>query len=103
MSNTHDSEGWADVDPADLQGDDLDDLEDQDLFDEDEDEVLDFDGSPLRFQDPGGNSALRAASGTNPRNLPCPKCGREDMLTPRDRSLGYICNPCADQAERGGF
>jgi len=54
------------------------------------------------FADPGGNSALRAETPDNPRNLPCPNCHRENMLTPKDRSLGYVCNPCADQAERGG-
>jgi len=53
------------------------------------------------FADPGGNSALRAASKNNPRNLPCPTCGRENMLTPADRALGYQCDICADEAERG--
>ena len=53
------------------------------------------------FADPGGNSALRAASPSNPRNLPCPTCGGENRLTPKDVSLGYQCNSCADRAERG--
>jgi hypothetical protein len=51
------------------------------------------------FQDPGGRSALRAASKKNPRNLPCPTCGRKNMLTPLDRQLGYQCDYCADAAE----
>jgi len=55
------------------------------------------------FADPGGNSALRRASKTNPRNLPCPNCGAKNRLTPEDRSLGYQCDSCADQAERGGY
>jgi len=55
------------------------------------------------FQDPGGRSALRRATKSNPRNLPCPTCGRKNMLTPRDRSLGYQCDRCADQQERGGY
>jgi len=55
------------------------------------------------FADPGGNSALRAASKDNPRNLPCPNCGRENMLTPADRAQGYQCDICADAAERGGY
>lgn len=55
-----------------------------------------------RFADPGGNSALHAASKRNPRNLPCPSCGRANMLTPADRRSGYQCDRCADQAERGG-
>jgi hypothetical protein len=59
------------------------------------------DDDPSEFADPGGNSALRAATPTNPRNLPCPTCGAENVLTPRDRMHGYQCDACADQAERG--
>jgi hypothetical protein len=55
------------------------------------------------FRDPGGRSALRAASGRNPRNLPCPTCGEPDQLTPRDRAQGYQCDSCADRAEGGGW
>lgn len=55
------------------------------------------------FADPGGNSALRAASKRNPRNLPCPTCEEPNRLTPRDRALGYQCNACADRAEGGGY
>ena len=51
------------------------------------------------FADPGGNSALRAASKSNPRNLPCPQCGAENVLTPADVQLSYVCNRCADMAE----
>jgi hypothetical protein len=54
------------------------------------------------FADPGGRSALRAASKTNPRNLPCPNCERPNRLTPADRDRGYQCDSCADRAERGG-
>ena len=53
------------------------------------------------FADPGGNSALRAATPDNPRNLPCPTCGRKNMLTPADRARGYQCDICADELERG--
>lgn len=53
------------------------------------------------FADPGGNSALRAATPNNPRNLPCPTCDRPNRLTPKDRQLGYQCDSCADRAERG--
>jgi hypothetical protein len=53
------------------------------------------------FADPGGNSSLRAASKSNPRNLPCPTCGEPNRLTPADVAQGYQCNACADQAERG--
>lgn len=58
----------------------------------------------LDFADPGGNSALRAATKDNPRNLPCPTCGAENVLTPKDRDLGYQCNGCANAAEGiGGY
>lgn len=52
-----------------------------------------------RFADPGGNSALYAAGPNNPRNLPCPTCGAENVLTPKDRAAGYQCDRCADIAE----
>jgi tRNA(Ile2) C34 agmatinyltransferase TiaS len=58
----------------------------------------DFDND---FADPGGRSALRASSRTNPRNPPCPNCGRKNVLTPADRQRGYQCDACADQAEGG--
>jgi len=67
-----------------------------DYFDDEE-----FTGEPA-FADPGGNSALRAASKSNPRNLPCPTCGAPDRLTPADKARGYQCDACADRAERGG-
>jgi hypothetical protein len=54
------------------------------------------------FRDPGGKSALRAASKRNPRNLPCPTCKEPNRLTPADRAAGYQCDSCADRAE-GGF
>lgn len=53
------------------------------------------------FADPGGRSALRAASKRNPRNLPCPTCGQPNRLTPRDVALHYQCDSCADKLERG--
>ena len=56
------------------------------------------------FQDPGGRSALRRATRSNPRNRPCPDCGRKNMLTPADVSRGYRCDICADAAEGcGGY
>jgi len=57
-------------------------------------------GEP-HFADPGGNSALRAATSRNPRNLPCPTCRVPNRLTPADRARGYQCDTCADRAERG--
>lgn len=53
------------------------------------------------FANPGGNSALRASSKTNPRNLPCPTCGEPNSLTPADRARGYQCDNCANVQERG--
>jgi len=46
-------------------------------------------------------SALRAASRSNPRNLPCPTCERPDMLTPKDAALHYQCDFCANEGEAG--
>jgi len=55
------------------------------------------------FADPGGKSALRAASKRNPRNLPCPTCKEPNRLTPADRARGYQCDACADRCEQGGW
>ena len=62
-----------------------------------DDEDLDLD-----FADPGSGSALRAATESNPRNLPCPTCGEPNRLTPADKARGYQCDSCADALERGG-
>lgn len=67
-------------------------------YDCDSDECGCFD-----FAEPGGNSALRAATASNPRNLPCPNCEQPNRLTPADVARGYQCDRCADQAERGGY
>jgi hypothetical protein len=64
-------------------------------------ESCDYDGSRLEFADPGGNSALRAATDDNPRDLPCPNCGAPNRLTPKDVALSYQCNACADALEGG--
>lgn len=53
------------------------------------------------FADPGGRSALRAATRKNPRNRPCPTCQRKNVLTPLDVARGYQCDACADACERG--
>ena len=54
------------------------------------------------FADPGGKSSLRAASARNPRIHPCPNCERANTLTSADVALGYQCDACADEVERGG-
>jgi len=60
-----------------------------------------YDDYSINFADPGGNSALRAATKDNPRNLPCPTCGEPNTLTPADVALHYQCDSCADAIERG--
>jgi hypothetical protein len=68
-----------------------------------EDFDSDFDGEfeETIFADPGGKSSLRKATRINPRNLPCPTCHQENVLTPDDRALGYQCDRCADALENG--
>lgn len=51
------------------------------------------------FQDPGGRSALRRATASNPRIYPCPTCEMPNRLTAKDVSLGYQCDRCADKDE----
>lgn len=63
--------------------------------------MYDYDDDDRMFADPGGNSALRASSRRNPRNLPCPTCKQPNRLTPADKARGYQCDGCADRAERG--
>jgi hypothetical protein len=70
-----------------------------DLYDFDDDLFM-IDG--VGFADPGGRSSLRAETEDNPRNMPCPDCGTDNVLTPLDVAAGYCCNQCADQNE-GGF
>lgn len=70
------------------------------FYEEDEDDFL-IDG--VGFADPGGNSALRAETRDNPRNLPCPTCEAPNRLTPADVRRGYQCDRCADALERGGY
>lgn len=55
-----------------------------------------------KFADPGGQSALRCAGPGNPRIYPCPRCREPNRLTAIDREVGYVCDPCAERAERGG-
>lgn len=55
------------------------------------------------FADPGGVSALRAATPNNPRIHPCPTCGAPNRLTLKDVFLHYQCNSCAERDERGGW
>ncbi len=47
----------------------------------------------------GPGSALRAVSGSNPRNLPCPTCKQPNKLTPADVRKSYQCDDCARMEE----
>ena len=81
--------------------------DDEDEYEDDEDpdgrEPWDRDDEDDRsmFADPGGDSALRAASASNPRDRDCPTCLEPNRLTSQDVALGYQCNSCAKQAESG--
>lgn len=67
------------------------DYDDREDYFDDEDMI---DG--VGFADPGGRSALRAATEDNPRDQPCPTCGRENVLTRIDVQRHYQCDACAD-------
>ena len=94
-------EEWNDDDVVDIPEygyqnyDELDDEDDEEWIEFD----VDFDEWCDDFADPGGRSSLRASSPSNPRNKPCPTCGRENVLTLKDVRLGYQCDHCADAAE----
>ena len=82
----------------------------------------DRDDDRIEFADPGGRSALRAATTgkcpkckkktgeladfcrhcgneLNPRKFPCPNCRAPRRLTRLDKLAGYQCDTCADRAE----
>lgn len=65
-----------------------------DIIDE-EDDLIDGVG----FADPGGRSALRAATPDNPRDQPCPTCHAPNALTAKDVARHYQCDGCADALE----
>ena len=50
------------------------------------------------FADPGGESALRAATPSNPRNLPCPNCEQPNRLTPADVDARLPVRPVRGEA-----
>lgn len=68
---------------------------------DDYDPIWGFRIDGVGFADPGGNSALRAATKNNPRDQPCPTCGRKNVLTRIDVQRHYQCDTCANEAERG--
>lgn len=99
---------WAcpdcDLEATDCECDDVSERDDgrgyHGMYDDLDDDYR-IDG--VGFADPGGNSSLRAATRNNPRNLPCPTCGRPNMLTPIDVAHHYQCDRCADALEFGGY
>ena len=80
---------------GDYGNDDYDYADEDALADDDEEYLIDGVG----FMDPGGRSALRAETKSNPRIFPCPQCRSENVLTSIDRQHGYVCDRCADEAE----
>lgn len=58
-------------------------------------------GRVERFADPGGDSALHAASRDNPRDRTCPNCDEPNRLTRLDVVAGYQCDVCAKELEMG--
>ena len=75
---------------------------DEDFDNDDRDDFDDEDDRSM-FANPGGNSALRAATASNPRIYSCPECGEPNRLTAKDVQLGYQCDSCADRDEGGGY
>ena len=69
----------------------------EDWCEECETEAYGDEDDSIVFANPG--SALRASSRSNPRNLPCPTCGKPDRLTSADQAQGYQCDECADRDE----
>ncbi len=49
-----------------------------------EDDYYDGDEDRIDFMEPGGRSALRAATKNDPRDQPCPTCESPNRLTRRD-------------------
>lgn len=85
--------------------DEYDDYEEDYPFDEEED-YWDVDEESYinrEFQDPGGRSALRAATRDNPRIYACPNCQKPNRLTRKDVELRYQCDQCADADEGYGY
>ena len=77
---------------------DIDEDEDREpYYDETGQDEAPIDG--VGFADPGGRSALRAATRSNPRIHPCPTCGAKNVLTAIDVRNHYQCDRCADLAE----
>ncbi len=90
-----------DWDKIDMSGDGYESSDDDEGDEDYVDDPYDDEYGVRDFAEPGGGSALRAATDDNPRDLPCPTCSRENALTRKDVQLGYQCDRCANAAERG--
>ena len=86
-------EDFEDMGPEEFYPDDRDYPEE---YWDDEEDLIDGVG----FQDPGGRSALRAATPDNPRVHPCPTCGEPNRLTNFDVRRGYQCDACKRPGRR---
>lgn len=93
-----------------LSAEEMDGMSDED-WDEYGDEKLhdgegdwpDGEGADIDFAEPGGESSLRAATDSDPRDQPCPDCDKPNRLTSQDVALGYCCNSCAKINEGWGY
>lgn len=96
---------YDDEQEYELENDESSDCE-PDFYDHDHEDGPEFDErEELNFDDfanPGGNSALRAATASNPRIHPCPTCESPNKLTQKDVGLGYCCDDCAEANEGFG-
>ena len=74
------------------------------MYDNMDDPMFDDVMGRSEFADPGGRSALRAATKNNPRIYPCPTCEQPNRLTAKDVRLHYQCDVCSDRDEGfGGY
>ena len=48
------------------------------------------------WPDPSQPNIPSGGTYLSPRRLPCPTCGAPNKMTPKDISMGYQCNDCAD-------
>jgi hypothetical protein len=78
------------------EGSNIDPEIEEEHWEDDDDEICDF-------ADPGGVSALRAETDSNPRIFDCPQCRHPNMLTSLDKALGYVCDRCAGMNEGPGY
>mgnify|MGYP000846714342 CR=1 FL=1 len=47
----------------------------------------------------GHKNIYARVSKKNPMNQPCPRCGKENSLTPKDIEIGNVCKDCDKEDE----